>query len=86
MSNNYPNPFNPTTQIEYTLTVDSEVSIKVYNVMGQEVATMVNNTMSAGTHQATFDAGNLSSGMYFAKINAVSSSGETFSKELKCSW
>jgi hypothetical protein len=83
MKNNYPNPFNPSTEIKYSLPEAANVNLKVYNVMGQEVATLINNNMSAGFHSITFDANTLPSGVYIARMNAVGQSGETFTQELK---
>ncbi|MDP1676041.1 MAG: LamG-like jellyroll fold domain-containing protein [Bacteroidota bacterium] len=69
---NYPNPFNPTTKIDFSILADGLVSLKVYNLLGQEVATIVNQQLNAGKHIATFNASNLSSGVYFYKIEAGS--------------
>ena len=83
IKNNYPNPFNPSTQIKFELPETAEVSIKVYNIVGQEVATLINDQMQAGFHNATFKADNLASGLYIARLTAVGSSGEQFVSEIK---
>ncbi len=79
LGQNYPNPFNPTTSISFTLPVDSKVSLKVFNVLGQEVASLLNSTISAGQHQITFNASNLNSGVYFYQIKASGIDGHTYS-------
>jgi len=68
--NNYPNPFNPTTRIDYQLPMNSLVTLKVYDILGREVATLVNERENAGTHTVKFDAVNLASGVYFCRLQA----------------
>jgi len=65
LNQNYPNPFNPSTVISYQLAVGSFTSLKIYNLLGKEVATLVNQKQDAGTYEIDFDAINLSSGSYF---------------------
>ena len=72
LSQNYPNPFNPTTQIRFQLKNQEEVTLKVYNMLGQEVATLLNETMSAGVYELNFDASQLTSGVYVYTIKAGS--------------
>lgn len=67
---NYPNPFNPVTSISYTIPATLPVSLKVYNTLGEEVATLVDETQHIGTHYASFSAGDLPSGIYFYKLQA----------------
>lgn len=72
LSQNYPNPFNPSTTIRYALLGESKVIIAIYNLLGEEIATLVNDIQSAGYHETVFNASNLSSGVYLYRINAVS--------------
>ena len=67
---NYPNPFNPSTTIEYSITEASFVQLKVYDILGNEVATLVNEEQSAGTYRADFTANYLASGFYVAQLRA----------------
>ena len=69
VSQNYPNPFNPTTKINFALPKSGLVTIKVYDVTGKEVATLVNEVKNVGTYSVDFNASNLSSGTYFYKIS-----------------
>ena len=69
---NYPNPFNPSTVISYQLLVNGYVSLKVYDVLGKEVATLVNEEKTAGSYEVNFNSKELSSGIYFYTINAGS--------------
>ena len=70
LQQNYPNPFNPATTISYSLPQSSMVSVVVYNLMGQKVATLVNEVKTAGEHSINFDASDLSSGVYIYQIKA----------------
>jgi hypothetical protein len=67
---NYPNPFNPSTQIRFTLQSSDVARLTVYDLLGREVAVLVNGTMPAGSHSITFDASNLTSGVYIYKLEA----------------
>ena len=78
LNQNYPNPFNPSTQISYSLPNAGDVSISVFNVLGQEVMTLVDGHMEAGVHQVQFDGSAMASGMYFYRINT-----ENFSETKK---
>ncbi len=70
LEQNYPNPFNPTTNITFALPKAGNITLKVYDILGREVMTIVNSYVNAGTHIVPFDASSLSSGVYIYKINA----------------
>ncbi|HSL90538.1 MAG TPA: T9SS type A sorting domain-containing protein, partial [Ignavibacteriaceae bacterium] len=67
---NYPNPFNPTTSITYNLPADGHVSLKVFDVLGSEVATLVNDNQISGVYTIPFNGKDISSGVYICKITA----------------
>jgi hypothetical protein len=71
LDQNYPNPFNPSTVINYALSEDAKIQIKVYDMLGTEIAELVNETRAAGFYETTFDASNLGSGVYIYRITAL---------------
>ena len=73
LSQNYPNPFNPSTTIEYSLVSSGLVSVRVYDVLGREVATLVNERQESGTYSVRLDASKLSSGIYYYTLKAGAS-------------
>lgn len=83
LNQNYPNPFNPSTMISFSLAVESKVSLKIFDILGQEVLTLVNQNLGAGLHEYTFDASIYNSGVYFYKIEATGADGRNFSSVKK---
>jgi hypothetical protein len=70
LDQNYPNPFNPSTVIKYSIPVDGFVTLGVYNLLGEKVASLVNDNLKAGGHEVNFNASNLSSGVYFYRLES----------------
>ncbi len=84
LEQNYPNPFNPSTNIKYKITERGLVTLKMYNVLGSEIETIVKQVQDAGTYSVTFDGTNLTSGVYYYTINVTSgSSGSNFTDTKK---
>ena len=83
LSQNYPNPFNPSTTIQFSLAVNSKVEMKVFDVLGQEVITLLNKDMDAGYHEIAFDASNISSGVYFYRLETTAVNGQNFTSVKK---
>lgn len=71
LKQNYPNPFNPTTEISFDVPKESRVKLSVYNALGQKVADLLNEKLSAGTHRVRFDGSKLTSGIYFYKMQSA---------------
>ncbi len=72
LEQNYPNPFNPSTKIKYSIAKDGNVSLKIFNILGREVKTLVNENQKAGKYTINFDGSNLSSGIYFYSLETGS--------------
>jgi hypothetical protein len=83
LDQNFPNPFNPSTKIQYQLPIDSRVTLKVYDVLGREVTTLMNDIRPAGYHDALWDAGNIASGVYFYRMEAQSLTGGSGFQQIK---
>jgi hypothetical protein len=83
LEQNYPNPFNPSTKINFSLAVDSKVSLKVFDVLGQEVVTLISSDLVAGSHNVDFSAASLNSGVYFYRIEATGIDGTNFTNVKK---
>jgi hypothetical protein len=84
LEQNYPNPFNPSTTIRFALPMNANVTIKLYNTLGQEVSTLLNADLEAGIHETVFNASTLSSGVYFysLKVKGVNGSDFTSTKRM----
>jgi hypothetical protein len=80
---NYPNPFNPSTTIRYSLPKQSQVKIQIYNLIGENIALLVNRNQNAGSYEVTWDAENSASGIYFYSIKAIPTGGSDFFQSVK---
>ena len=77
LNQNYPNPFNPSTTISYDILSASEVSLKIYDLLGREVATLFSGQQPAGRHSVIFDARNLASGVYLCRLSSANFAATT---------
>ncbi len=75
---NYPNPFNPSTSIKFQLPVDSKVRVEVFNLLGEKIADLLNDQLSAGFHNVSFDAANQASGIFYYVVTASGTDGSEF--------
>ena len=76
----FPNPFNPATELTYTIPLSGEVTLTIYDIQGREVSTLLNGFQPAGSHKITFDAEDLPSGIYFARLSTAN--GQTKTQKL----
>jgi hypothetical protein len=83
LSQNHPNPFNPTTTVKFQLPVDANVRIDLYNSIGQKVSELLNSDLSGGVHEVSFEGSNLSSGIYYYTMNAIGKDGNNFTSTKK---
>ena len=83
LSQNHPNPFNPSTTIKFQLPVDALVKIELFNSIGQKVSELLNSDLSGGVHEVTFEGSKLSSGIYYYTMNAVGKDGKNFTSTKK---
>lgn len=83
LGQNYPNPFNPSTRIAFTLPVESNISIRLYNLLGQEIENIASGQMTAGTHEVNFSANSLATGTYIYVLEAEGINGKSFRETKK---
>ena len=80
---NYPNPSNPTSKVDFQIPFSSKVSLKVYDISGKEVASLLDKELEGGFYTAEFNGSNLASGVYFYRLIAASGDGNKFTKTMK---
>ena len=82
---NYPNPFNPITTIKYSIAKPELVTLKVYDILGKEIATLVNESQKSGNYEVEFNASNFASGVYFYRLQSGNpdKSGQVFTETKK---
>ena len=78
LQQNYPNPFNPDTKIDFSLGADSKVTLKIYDILGRQVAEIFDGNLSTGTHRVNFNGAKLNSGVYFYRLEAKGTNGSDF--------
>ena len=78
LSQNYPNPFNPTTVIHYSLSENGFIILKVFDLLGKEIVTLINQNQIAGRYSVDFNGSNLASGIYFYKLETQGTNGQKF--------
>lgn len=83
LAQNFPNPFNPSTTISFALPVDAKITVKIFNILGKEVANVVNDKLAAGEYNYSVNMSNLTSGVYFYNIKAVGIDGSAFNSTKK---
>jgi hypothetical protein len=83
LQGNYPNPFNPTTTISYQLASAGNVNLKIYDILGREIAMLVNGDKVAGAYTATFDGSRMASGIYFVRMSVKPNAGQATVKTMK---
>ena len=70
LKQNFPNPFNPSTSIEYSVPYEDKIVLTIYNILGEEVVRLIDETQPAGNYAITWDAANIASGIYFYKLQS----------------
>jgi hypothetical protein len=83
LEQNYPNPFNPSTTIKFGLASESKVTLTIFNSLGENITTIVNSNLQAGTHTIEFNASELPTGIYYARLNAIAVNGDNFTQTIK---